>query len=290
MPHDASRQADDQEGHQTMHAEIDPFSSPYAVTPEHTAAFARDGHLLLRGVFTPGEASAYRWAIHARIAERLAANAPLSERDEYGKMFVQITNLWGEDPAIRRFSLCRRLGQVIADVLGVDAVRLYIDQVLFKDPGGRSTPWHQDGYYIPLDTNNVVTLWMPLVDVTADMGTMSFVSGSHANGALSDPSISDQSEAFYREMIAERGWPVWEGKDMAAGDATLHHGWALHRAPGNESDRTREAAVIVFYPDGTRILPDIDAKQRDLIRYHIGGRLPGELADSCFNPVVFRRS
>ena len=58
-----------------------------------------------------------------------------------------------------------RFAEVAARLLGVEGVRLYHDQGLFKEPGGGPTPWHQDGYYWPLDTERTITLWMPLVDV-----------------------------------------------------------------------------------------------------------------------------
>jgi len=31
--------------------------------------------------------------------------------------------------------------------MGVQGVRLYHDQALIKEPGGKPTPWHQDYYY-----------------------------------------------------------------------------------------------------------------------------------------------
>ena len=31
---------------------------------------------------------------------------------------------------------------------------------------GGFTPWHQDQFYWPLDTDRTITMWMPLVDVT----------------------------------------------------------------------------------------------------------------------------
>src|SRR5207249_11996994 len=55
---------------------------------------------------------------------------------------------------------------------------LYHDQALFKEAGGGRTPWHQDMYYWPLDTDRTITMWMPLVDVPAEVGSMLFASGS----------------------------------------------------------------------------------------------------------------
>ena len=47
----------------------------------------------------------------------------------------------------------------------VDGVRIYHDQALYKEPGGGCTPWHADGYYFPLDTEKILTAWVPLQPV-----------------------------------------------------------------------------------------------------------------------------
>jgi ectoine hydroxylase-related dioxygenase (phytanoyl-CoA dioxygenase family) len=80
--------------------------------------------------------------------------------------------------------LSKRFARVAATLLDVESVRLYHDQALCKEPGGGRTPWHQDQYYWPLDTDRTITLWMPVVDVPADVGSMTFASGSHRLGDL----------------------------------------------------------------------------------------------------------
>ncbi|MEJ7661127.1 MAG: phytanoyl-CoA dioxygenase family protein [Hymenobacter sp.] len=94
-------------------------------------------------------------------------------------------NLWRADEGVRRFVLARRFARLAADLLGVENVRIYHDQALFKEPGGGPTPWHQDQYYWPVDTTNTITMWMPLVDIDVAMGMLTFASGSHRQGACS---------------------------------------------------------------------------------------------------------
>jgi ectoine hydroxylase-related dioxygenase (phytanoyl-CoA dioxygenase family) len=198
-------------------------------------------------------------------------------------------NLWEKDQDVGRFVLARRFAQIAADLMGVDGVRIYHDQALLKEPDGGLTPWHQDQHYWPLDTDHTVTMWMPLVDLTPEMGAMRFASGSHRDGYLGDLPISDDSEARFESYIRARGYSIEPGVEMAAGDATFHYGWTLHGAPGNSTARTREVMTIIWFADGARVTePDNFNRSRDLARW-LPGLKPGDLAASPLNPLTYRR-
>jgi hypothetical protein len=267
-----------------------PLADEYHVSLNLIGEFRRDGHVLIRGLATPAEIDAYRPAI-LDARNRFGGEAtPLAERDTYGRAFLKGMNLWSKDDRVKRFVLARRFAQVAADLLGVDGVRVYHDQALLKEPGGGLTPWHQDQHYWPLDTDNTVTMWMPLVDVTPEMGTLRFASGSHRNGYLGDLPISDQSEARFENIIRERGHEIVPGAAMAAGDATFHYGWTLHGAPGNSSATTREVMTIIWFADGARVgALDNANRERDCERW-LPGLKPGDLAASELNPLAFNRA
>jgi hypothetical protein len=261
----------------------------YPVTPEQTTRYQRDGHILLRGVATKAEIAAYRPVILEARDKYGAESTPLAQRDTYGKAFLKGMNLWPKDGGVKKFVLARRFAKIAAELLGVDGVRVYHDQALLKEAGGGLTPWHQDQHYWPLLTDNTITMWMPLVDVTPEMGTMHFASGSHKNGYLGDLPISDESEIKFEQFIQERGYAKVPGNAMAAGDATFHYGWTLHGAPGNSSNRNREVMTIIWYPDGTRVGPLDNANRlRDRNRW-MPELNPGDLAASELNPLVFKR-
>lgn len=265
------------------------ISNDYRITAEQAASFRRDGHALLRGVASPAEVAAFRPVVLA-ARDRFGPEAiPLEERDTYGKAFLKGMNLWEKDEGVKRFVLSRRFAKIAADLMGVDGVRIYHDQALLKEPGGGITPWHQDQHYWPLDTDHTVTMWMPLVDLSPEMGTMRFASGSHREGYLGDLPISDDSEARFEDYIRARGYDIAPGVAMAAGDATFHYGWTLHGAPGNSTARTREVITIIWFADGARVTePDNFNRTRDLARW-LPGLKPGDVAASRLNPLVYRR-
>lgn len=272
--------------------ELPDLSDEYSLAPEKVAAFQRDGHILLRGLASPEEMAAYRMAILETAHKEMGGVKPLHERDTLGKAFLQLFHFCRKDERVARFVLARRFAKVAADLMGVDAVRLYHDQVLFKEPGGGPTPWHQDQYYIPLDTPNVLTMWIPLVDVTVEMGTMSHASGSHRDGPLLGIAISDKSDTEYLKLLNERNFPIVKTGDVSAGDASFHFGWTLHRAAGNTTNTMREVMTILYFADGARLLPEdpcYEFSSTAIGRMHLGGRGPGEMVDSEFNPIVYRR-
>jgi hypothetical protein len=269
--------------------ELPDLNSDYPVSAEQIARFRSDGHVLLPGVAAREEVAAYRPIILKARDHHGALATPLAERDTYGRAFLKGMNLWPKDDGVKKFVLARRFARIAADLLGVDGVRVYHDQALLKEAGGGLTPWHQDQHYWPLDTNHTVTMWMPLVDVTPEMGTMHFASGSHRNGYLGDLPISNESEARFEQFITERGYIRVPGTALAAGDATFHYGWTLHGAPGNSSPRTREVMTIIWFADGTRVGPlDNANRRRDRDRW-LPGLQPGDLAASALNPLVFKR-
>lgn len=275
----------------TTSPEVTPLpalEATYAVSADQAAQFQRDGHILLRSVATPDEVAAYRPAITATARRYDREERPLEQRDTYGKAFLQISNIWTHDEAVQRFVFARRFARIAAELLGVKAVRLYHDQALFKEPGGGPTPWHQDQYYWPLGTNNTITMWMPLVPLRQEMGTMNFASGSHTAGLMRHIAISDDSEAFYNKLVAEKGYPLVNYGAVQPGDATWHYGWTLHGAPGNATDTLREVMTIIYYADGTRLIePDNPHRSNDLAGW-FPGQKPGELAGSPLNPVLYQ--
>jgi hypothetical protein len=265
------------------------LATGYEVSTEQADAFRRHGHILLPGVASAEEVAAFRSVILAAREKFGAARTPLDSRDTYGKAFLKGMNLWPKDDGVRRFVLARRFGQIAADLLGVEGVRVYHDQALLKEPGGGITPWHQDQHYWPLDTDNTITMWVPLVDATPEMGTMRFASGSHLAGYLGDMPIGDDSERKFEEYIRSRGYRIAPGAAMKAGDATFHYGWTLHGAPANATDRAREVMTVIWFADGARVTqPDNASRERDLERW-LPGLKAGDVAATELNPLVFLR-
>lgn len=247
----------------------------------------RDGHIFIPGILNAAEVEVYRDVIVKAADKFNSETRKLADRDTYGKAFLQIMNLWRNDESVRKFVLAKRFAKIAADLLEVQNVRIYHDQALFKEPGGGPTPWHQDQSYWPLDTKKTITMWMPLVDIPdADMGMLTFASGSHLEGNISDVIISDESEKTFDSYVKEHQFPIFRPSSMKAGDATWHFGFTIHNAPGNQSTTRREVMTIIYYADGATISQPKHKWQENDRQKWLMGKPVGGPADSELNPVI----
>lgn len=268
------------------HPGLPALDEPFALDGDVAVRYRRDGHALIRGLATAAEVEAYRPHILA-ACERLRYDVlPLAERDAYGRAFLQYWGLANEDSRVARFVLARRFAGVAARLMGVDGVRLYHDQALLKEPGGGPTPLHQDQHYWPLEVTRAITMWMPLVPVTKEIGSMTFVSGSHRLGYLGNFDISDRSEAEARQLIASRGLEAHTYGALAPGDATFHDGWTMHGAPGNPTAQLREVMTIIYIAADARIAAPRPHQQGDYDLWLQGLRAGDPVAGPA-HPVVW---
>ncbi len=253
---------------------------------ENIHEFSEKGHTLISNVLSKDEIEVYRPVIAGAVDRFNTEVRKLEDRDTYGKAFLQIMNLWQVDADVKKFVFARRLAKIAADLMGVENVRLYHDQALFKEAGGGPTPWHQDQYYWPIDTHNTVTMWMPLVDIDVEMGMLTFASNSYTNGAIFNHEISDESESAFDDYVRDKNFPISRAKTMKAGDATWHRGFTIHNAPGNNSNKMREVMTVIYIADGARITPYKNEWQKNDHHKWLMGKPIGELIDSELNPKL----
>ena len=256
----------------------------YPLSEAQIEGFWENGFIVLEGVLDRAEITAYGEAIRdVAMAHFRARGLALS----FGGAFLQQLNLRYCSDAVRNFVQSPRFGRIASRLLRASAVRLYHEQALFKPPGGTDSHWHQDQFYFPFDDTFTMGLWMPLVDCSLDMGPLRFVAGSHKYGNLEGMSISEESRRFFDDFTEREGLEVVQVPGLKAGDCSIHLGWTVHGAPANRSDKVREAMTANYFPDGARIT-DM-SRSPDGLRF-VGGLVPGQLATSVMNPIVFSES
>jgi ectoine hydroxylase-related dioxygenase (phytanoyl-CoA dioxygenase family) len=271
-----------------LKTELPKLGDPYRLNRTQIDRFRSKGHIVLRDVLEQEEAAAWLQPIGAGVEKHRAELPPMEQRTTYQKAFIQVTNMWEVDEVVRRFVFAKRFARIAAELMGVDAVRLYHDQALFKEGGGGHTPWHQDQYYWPIDSPNTITMWMPLVDCPIEMGPMTFASSQHHRGSRAELAISDNSAAYFSRLAREEEWTL-ETQELYAGDATFHYGWTPHKAPGNSTNRARPVMTIIYHDASARVSQPTNSDQsRDQERF-LPGLMPGDPAASELNPILWQR-
>ena len=108
------------------------------------------------------------------------------EADEpWMRAYVASTNLRESDPWIGRLATCRQLAEVAASLLQTRPLRLWSDSVFFEPrvqadgTVGPGTPWHQDYPSMPFDRPMACGIWIAAVEITPEMGSLQYLTGSH---------------------------------------------------------------------------------------------------------------
>jgi ectoine hydroxylase-related dioxygenase (phytanoyl-CoA dioxygenase family) len=222
-----------------------------SIAPELRAAFERDGFVVVPGLLDDDELDRYAAAVTAGVEDRRAGDQrPLAERSRYEQSFVQCMNLWEDRVDVRALTFHPRLGRAAAELLGVPAVRIWHDQALYKEAGGRATDAHQDHPYWPIRETASVTAWIPFEGSTLASGAMGYVPGSHQVGLrrfvniffgdpediLTDPAIAGVEPVFV---------------EVPKGSIAFHHGLTVHLAKPNTTDRARAVHTVIYFADGS---------------------------------------
>jgi ectoine hydroxylase-related dioxygenase (phytanoyl-CoA dioxygenase family) len=186
-----------------------------------------------------------------------SAHAPPATR-EYG---ILQFNLWQHIPRFRDLILEGDLGALAASILGVESVTLFQDNLIWKPPGTTGqVQWHQDYAYWPLSAPRGLTMWLALDEITADMGCIRYVPGSHELGEKQPTNFISPGSPSWRQDLPPLDWAAHAHRAVVAplsrGHILVHHPLSWHMSPGNQTDRHRRAWSLTFITDEVRWDPD----------------------------------
>ena len=154
-----------------------------SLTPDLIDCFRRDGFVVVPDLLTESELARFGSAVDAGVARRTRHDTrQLAEKSRYEQSFIQCQNLWEDCPDVRLLTFHSGVTRTAARLLGVDAIRIWHDQALYKEPGGRETDTHQDQPYWPIAETDTITAWIPFDGSTLESGAMGYLPGSHKLG------------------------------------------------------------------------------------------------------------
>jgi hypothetical protein len=213
------------------------------------AQFRRDGYVHAPGLLSANEIARLGAAVdHAVAVRKRDDHRQLSEKTPYEQSFIQCQYLWEDFPEVGGLTFHPAIGRLAAALVGAPRVRLWHDQALYKEAGGRETEAHQDQPYWPIAELDTVTAWIPLMAVDDDTGCMGYVPGSHL-GEAHFVDIFTAPGAGQALLDSQTRDPAFV--HCRPGDVIFHHGLTVHMAKPNRSDHTRRVYTAIYFADGS---------------------------------------
>jgi ectoine hydroxylase-related dioxygenase (phytanoyl-CoA dioxygenase family) len=270
------------------------------ISADDRRQFEADGAICLRGMFDGEWLERMRRAVD-RVMD---ANDPQARSREVTKAlggksgrFHINSFIWRWDADFRDWAVNSPCAEIAATLMEADEVRLFYDQLFVKEPNtNEMTDWHQDLPFWPLLGNDVLSVWVALVDVDQDNSALEYIAGSHNWGKFYAAAIPDKDPKFRSELEpcpnfsqrrddASLRFLSW---DMRAGDCIVHHPLAVHGAEGNFSPKRRRMAISTRYMARSVVWDPRPATMAIPNNPQLpAGEFP---ADDALFPVVWRRT
>lgn len=223
--------------------------------------YARDGFVAGLDVFNPEEVQTIRHQIETLERDH-AAGAGGHDLNQFfrvnGQLVIPLLADLARTPAIL---------DAVERVLGADLL-VWSVELFIKEPGSTKTvSWHQDLTYWGMgETDDEVTAWVALSDVSVQAGCMRFIPGSHTKGIVS------HTDTFGADNLLSRGQEIPDIDETQArhaplkpGQMSLHHGRCFHASSANLSDNRRIGLAIRYVTPDVR-LPELGRDYAMLVR------------------------
>ena len=257
---------------------------PFPMQPADRRKFASDGYVKVKGVLSPAVVLRLRAELVALLEDRFATRLDGGTKER----FLSLEMVWLENDLLREFVLSPRIAGICADLLGVAALRLYHDNVLSKEPGCGRTPWHFDDHHFPLDTQDVVTAWVPAQPVPQAMGPLAFAAPLGVHRLVEHIPFNKTDASYDRgvdEVFRAEGVTI-DDTPFELGEVSFHHNLCFHAAAGNRTTRSRVVMANTYYADGARVVDRPTMVSGDWQKF-LPGVEPGGVAASRLNPVCW---
>lgn len=192
-----------------------------AVSDAERAAYHQDGATILRGILTGEWLEMLQAAMDRVMADALAPDARVAERP---------FRVWALDAAL--IGLTRQV------LPGASCVTVYFDQIVGRAPeSGALMPLNRDAPYIPVMSDQVLRMSVPLEAVKVENGAVQYLLGSHHGPATR---------------------PQWLVGECGPSDVILHHPRVVHGTVENTARDYSRVVASTYCARGLRLPPQQD--------------------------------
>ncbi len=259
------------------------------ITQSQIESYDANGFILIEDFLTTAELQHWRdvtdEAVQQRLESRHGLNNQANPDEYYAQVFVQAIKLLETHAGMAKLMLDERLGKMAATLAGIDGIRIWHDQALYKKPYGNPTGWHLDNPYWSFSSKQAISLWVPLDDATLENGCLFYIPGTHKLSRYDNAGIGQNIGSLFKiypEFLKIPSMAV----PAKAGSAVLHNGLVAHGAGANMTNRPRRAMTCAYMPDGStfngqkNVLPD---------DYFQSLNVGDVLKDDRINPLVWKK-
>lgn len=232
------------------------------ITTEEKAAYDRDGVVCIRGQFDEEWIIRMRNACTNDMAESKGRVREVYDEEGpghfYGKVFMG-----RDDHNFRTYNFESPAAQIAAEIMDLDNVRFFYDQLFIKTPGTKApTPWHHDLPYWPFRGNHIASVWLALTPVDQETSGVVYIAGSHKWGKFYRAVTPDQDTKFSADSLEEcpefhKEFHNPEYKflswDMKPGDVLVHHPLTVHGSGRNQSATQTRIGLSCRYIGGDAV-------------------------------------
>jgi ectoine hydroxylase-related dioxygenase (phytanoyl-CoA dioxygenase family) len=226
------------------------------LSTEQVESFRNNGYLFPLPVFSPPQIDMIcaEFAQARRDAERLDIASDWERLTRANAHYLM--------PFVYQVATAPQLLDRVESILGHDLL-LWSAEFFIKPAGtDKIVSWHQDLTYWGLgETDDEITAWVALSDVSVESGCMRFLPGSQQQRLLPHRDTFDASNLLSRGQQVDVEVNENEAVDviLRPGEVSLHHGRMFHASGPNRSDHDRVGLVFRFLTPSVKQL----VSQRD---------------------------
>jgi hypothetical protein len=200
--------------------------------------YARDGFVFPVPILTATQADDYCRRLEA-LEHEYRRTLPVDRYLKFDPHYLL--------PVIDELVHLPRLLDFVTAILGPNLMVSNTNVFLKEANSPDHISWHQDLYYIGLDGDDFVTVWLALTPATSENGCMQFLRGSH-RGSLPHHDTYDEHNMLTRGQAIEVNVEPSKVTEvlLEPGQASMHHGWMAHASAPNRSDQRRVGLVIRY--------------------------------------------
>lgn len=202
-------------------------------------AYRRDGFVFPIDAVDEAEARSIRADLEAAEAELADDPERLALLRSYPDRLL---------PSFDRLTRNARLIAAASSVLGPDLMVWSAGLFIKEARSPKVVSWHQDLTYWGLDDAEETTCWVALSPSTLASGCMMFVPGSHTRQLVPHVDTFDENNLLTRGQEIAVDVPAEDAVaiELAAGQASMHHGHLFHASGPNTTDDRRIGSAIRY--------------------------------------------